>query len=493
MASSLNIVDYLVLFLYAAILVGMGIYYMRKTKTSEQFMVAGRSIPAWAAGIAVMSAYTSSISYIAVPGKAYDDNWHPLIFALCIPPVAWVVGRYVIPYYRREKLISVYSFLEERLGPWARIYAAMSFVVYMVGRAAVIIYLASLLLTTFVPWSITTVIIVIGLITVFYTLLGGMEAVIWTDVMQSIIMVGGLAFCVFLLTKYVIAPPDYLIKTAVEANKFNLGSWDFSFSSRTVWVMILYGITENLRNLIADQNYVQKYCSVPDEKAAKRSLWISMAIYIPLTPVFLYIGTALFSYYSSPGNVLPDSVTKGDQVFPYFIATQLPMGLKGLIIAAILAAAMSTIDSALNCSATVLFIDFFKRFFKPAVSEKGSIRFLRFTTILWGFLSIFFAILMIRARSALEIWWQISGIFGGGIFGLFLLAFFRTKLRLWQGLTAIFMSIAVISWITFAQNPAAGFAWLKCSLDPIMAGVMGITALVLTGLAFGIFNKNVKV
>ncbi|MFI4911519.1 MAG: sodium/solute symporter [Sedimentisphaeraceae bacterium JB056] len=491
MEFNLGFLDTSILFLYAAILVGMGVYYCRKTKTADEFMVAGRSIPAWAAGIAVMSAYTSSISYIAVPGKAYDSNWHPLVFVLCIPPVAWLVTKYVIPYYRREKLISVFSFLEGRLGPWARIYAALSFVIYMIGRAAVIIYLASLLLTTFVPWDIRWVIIVIGIITVVYTLLGGMEAVIWTDVMQSIIMVGGLVFCVVMLSKSVLSGSEPLINKAVEANKFALGEWDFSFSSRTVWVMIIYSLTENLRNLVADQNYVQKYCSVADEKAAKRSLWISMAIYIPLTPVFLYIGTALFSYYGGDGNVLPAEITKGDQVFPYFIATQLPIGIKGLMIAAILAAAMSTIDSALNCSATVLFIDFMKRFFAPNIGERQSVNFLRLMTVVWGILGIAFALLMIKARSALEIWWQISGIFGGGILGLFILGFCRSKLKLWQGLVAILVSIVLISWITFGQGFDGSMECLKCSLDPIMAGVVGVVSLVIVGLLFGFFNKKV--
>jgi SSS family solute:Na+ symporter len=354
----------------------------------------------------------------------------------------------------------------------------------------VIIYLASLLLTTFVPWDIRWVIIVIGIITVVYTLLGGMEAVIWTDVMQSIIMVGGLIFCVIMLSKSILTGSEPLIEKAVRENKFALGEWDFSFTSRTVWVMIIYSITENLRNLVADQNYVQKYCSVADERAAKRSLWISMAIYIPLTPVFLYIGTALFSYYGADANVLPADITKGDQVFPYFIATQLPIGIKGLMIAAILAAAMSTIDSALNCSATVLFIDFMKRFISPGISERNSVNFLRLMTVVWGILGILFALLMIKARSALEIWWQISGIFGGGILGLFVLGFCRSRLRLWQGLVSILISIIFISWITFGQNFHGSLEWLNCSLDPIMAGVIGVASLVIAGLTFGYFNKK---
>ena len=133
-----------------------------------------------------------------------------------------------------------------------------------------------------------------------------------------------------------------------------------------------------------------------------------MLIYIPLTAVFLYIGTALFAFYSQSGELAQAGITKGDEVFPYFIATMVPAGLKGLIIAAIIAAAMSTVDSALNCSATVLLLDFHKRYFNPKIGERASVLFLRLATVVWGLLGIGFAVLMIRASSALDVWWQIS-------------------------------------------------------------------------------------
>ena len=224
MQGNLSAIDIGILILYGAVLIGMGVYYTRKCRTSEQFMVAGRSIPAWASGLAMMSAYTSSISYIATPGKAFDSNWHPFIFSICILPVVWVVCKYAVPYYRKTQLISVYSFLEERLGSWGRIYAALAFVLLMIGRVAVILYLAGLLLSTFVSWNIGAVIIVIGLITIIYTLLGGMEAVIWTDVMQSVIMIVGIIFCAVSLSIHVFSGPEPLIQSALEANKFSFGS-----------------------------------------------------------------------------------------------------------------------------------------------------------------------------------------------------------------------------------------------------------------------------
>ncbi len=495
MQGSLEIFDIVVLVAYCAVLVWMGVYFRRRCRTSEQFMVAGRSIPAWAAGLALMSAYTSSISYIATPGAAFDANWHPFIFSLCIIPVAWLVCRYAVPYYRRIHVISVYAFLEDRLGSWGRLYAALSFLLYMVGRVAVILYLVSLLLATFLPaeggWqsgTMAAVIITIGVITIIYTLLGGMEAVVWTDVMQSIVMIAGVLFCVVVLSRDIFAGPEPLVQTAVEQNKFSLGSLDWSLTSRTIWVMIIYGVTENLRNLMADQNYVQKYSSVPSERDAKKSIWTAMLIYIPLTAIFLYIGTALFAFYSGTNELAEAGITRGDQVFPYFIATQLPMGLKGLIIAAIIAAAMSTVDSALNCSSTVLMLDFYKRYIRPDLQEAAAIRFLRIATVVWGLLGTGFALLMIRAGSALNVWWQISGIFGGGILGLFLLSLLRVRLKLWQGLVAIATSVAVISWGTFARDLPEDWQWAQCNLDKIIIGAVGTAALMAVALVFGSWN-----
>ena len=464
----------------------MGGYFVRKSNTAEGFMVASRGLPSWAVGLAIMSAYTSSISYIATPGKAFDTNWHPIIFALTIPPITWLACKYVVPYYRRMKLVSVYSFLEERLGGWARFYGSISFLLYMVGRSAVILYLAAMLMSTFISVPIEYLILILGAITILYTLLGGMEAVVWTDVMQSAIMVGGGLFCAGFLGWHVLSGPEPLITHAIEAGKFSWGDFSFSLESRTIWVMIIYGVTENLRNLIADQNYVQKYAAASSEKEATRSLWISALIYVPMTALFLFLGTTLFAFYSGDAHTLADTVTKGDQVFPFFIVNEIPAGLKGLIIAAIIAAAMSTVDSALNCSATVTLIDVYKKYFKPEINDKTSVLVLRLTTVMWGVLGTGFALLMIRAKSALDTWWQISGIFGGGILGLFLLALLSRRIKTWQGIIAISTSILIISWGTFIR----GDAWWQCNIEEILIGAVGTAVMLLTAFSFSLAAKN---
>ncbi len=490
MKYDLSTIDLVIIVSYGLVLLAMGIYYFKKSKTSEQFMVAGRSIPAWAAGIAVMSTYTSSISYIAVPGKAFDDNWHPLIFALTAIPVTWFVTQFVIPHYRKHKIISVYSYLEEKIGGWGRIYAAFSFLLFMVGRVAVILYLSSILLTSFVNTDIGTVILIVGAVTIIYTLMGGMEAVIWTDVMQSVIMIGGIFFVGYVLIAEVFAQPDYLIQKALDQGKFSLGDSSFSFGDRTIWVMLIYGITENVRNLMADQNFTQKYSSVATEREAKKSVWIAMLIYLPLTIIFLFIGTALFSYYGGNLHILDETITKGDEVFPFFIATELPMGVKGLMISAIMAASMSTVDSALNSSATVWYIDFYKKYIDPNISKKKSLVILRLSTVIWGILGIGFALLMIKAKSALDVWWQISGIFGGGILGLFLLAIYNVKITRVQGILSVAFSIIIIIWGTFLRELPEPYSWAQCTLDPIIIGAASTAGLIGLALFFVVLNKR---
>ncbi|NBU35771.1 MAG: sodium:solute symporter [Bacteroidetes bacterium] len=484
---NLAFLDYLILALYAITLLGMGFYFARKMETAGQFMTANGKIPGWAAGLAVMSAYTSSISYIATPGKAFDSDWHPIIFALCMIPVSWLAVVKIIPLYRKLQLISVYSFLEDRLGVWARLYAAFSFLLFMIGRMAVILYLVAILIQSFTGGDLLWIILVIGFITILYTLMGGVEAVIWTDVMQSVVMIAGILYTVFFLGKMVFWESPELWTQAYDAGKFSWGLSDFSFDKRTLWVMLIYGFTENLRNLLADQNYVQKYATVQDNKSAAKSMKLATVIYLGLTVCFLFIGTALYYFYNIQ-ETLPGNITKGDQIFPYFIATQLPVGLKGLILAAIIAAAMSTIDSALNCSATVLWIDFIKDRFVKNASEEKQMNILKIGTWLWGILGTVFALWMIQAKSALDVWWQISGIFGGGILGLFIIALLRIKLSFSQGLIAIGISVVVIVWSTFARNISGSFNWLNCTIDPILSGVLGTGFL----LIYAIFIHMVK-
>jgi SSS family solute:Na+ symporter len=515
-AGKVSVLDMVIVLTYFAALVGLGIYTSRKIVSSDEFMMAGRKIPGWAAGLSVMCAYVSSLSYIATPGKSFGSNSNPVLFAYAMIPVAFFVCYFIISYYRKIGLVSVYEFLERRLGSWGRIYASLSFLLYMIGRIAVILYLTALLFGAFarIPGltptqNIILLIMIIGVITIFYTLLGGMEAVIWADVMQSVIMLGGLAVCCAILTYRITQGPHPAIVAAWDAGKFSLGKWDFSLAdqglaNRTIWVMVLFGITENLRNLMADQNYVQKYISCSDEKQARRSIWVATIIYAIMTTVFIYIGVALWARYNGTDILKNAGIVKQDDVFPYYIATELATGVRGLLIAAILAAAISTIATAFNCSATIWLQDFHKKYINRNITDKQSIFMLRLVTVIWGGLGMVFAAMMIKAESVLDVWWTMSGIFGGGILGLFILALLKVRMRLWQGIVAIGASIVTICWGTFirqglVEKLLANDTWtwlgkmlgkIQCNLDIIIVGAVSTIVMVVVGSLLGLTNHG---
>ncbi|HUW19310.1 MAG TPA: hypothetical protein VMW16_08415 [Sedimentisphaerales bacterium] len=513
----LAVLDMLILLVYFAVLIGLGVYTSRKIVSSDEFMVAGRRIPGWAAGLSVMCAYTSSLSYIATPGKSFGSNWNPVLFAYAMIPVALFVSSFIIAYYRKIGLISVYEFLERRVGNWGRVYAAISFMLYMIGRIAAILYLTALLFGQFahildnVTYNIILLILVIGVITVIYTLLGGMEAVIWADVMQAVIMLSGIAICCGILTYKVLQGPEPAIVSAWHADKFSLGKWTLSLAdqglaNRTILVMIIFGITENLRNLMADQNYVQKYVSCSSEKEAKKSIWVATIIYVIMTTIFIYIGTALYAHYTYniPGTLQKAGIDRQDNVFPYYIATELFTGFRGLLIAAILAAAISTIATAFNCSATIWLQDFHKKYINKGITDKQSIFMLRLVTVIWGILGMVFAVMMIKAKSVLDVWWTMSGIFGGGILGLFLLSLFKIRLQLWQGIVAIVASLVTICWGTFIRKGLvdkllASDVWsglgnalskIQCNLDPIIIGATATVAMVVVACLLSLTNRG---
>jgi len=515
----LGILDWAILLGYFAVLIGLGVYTSRKIISSEEFMVAGRRIPGWAAGLSVMCAYTSSLSYIATPAKSFGSNWNPVLFAYTMIPVALFVCSFVISYYRKIGLISVYEFLERRLGNWGRVYAGISFMLYMIGRIAAILYLTALLFSQFahvtdnVTSNVILMILIIGVITIIYTLLGGMEAVIWADVMQAVIMLSGIAVCCAILTYKIFSGPEPAVAAAWEAGKFSLGKWTLSLAdqglaNRTILVMIIFGITENLRNLMADQNYVQKFSSCTNVKEAKKSVWVATIIYTVMTTAFIYIGTALWAYYHKvkPGVLESANITKQDEVFPFYIATELFTGFKGLLIAAILAAAISTIATAFNASATIWLQDFYKKYINKATTDKQDVLMLRVVTVIWGVLGMFFAAMMIKAKSVLDVWWTMLGIFGVGILGLFILSLLRVRLRLWQGIVAIAASIVTIVWGTFVRaglvNKLLGseaailkgmgkmFSNIECHLDPIIVGATGTAVMIAIAYLLSLMNRG---
>lgn len=460
MPPSMHPVDIAVLVVYVMGVVGFGAWFVRKSSHTEEFMAAGRSLPGWVVGLSILGTYVSSISFLANPGKSYAENWNRFIFGLSLPIAALIATRFFVPFYRKSGEISAYTHMEHRFGAWARTYLVVCFLLVQLVRMGAIMLLVSIALEKLTGWDQRQIIIATAVLVTLYTLLGGIEAVIWTDVVQTIVLCIGMAVCVGLILFRMPEGPGQIFEIAYENSKFSLGSFDFEFVTTTFWVVLLYGIAENLKNFGIDQAYVQRYITAKNESAARSSVWIGALLYIPISAVLFFIGTALFTFYSAQPELLPESVRQnGDEVFPYFIVHELPVGMTGLLIAAIFAAAMSSVDSSLNSSATLILRDVYKRYFRPNAGERESMVVLYTATLAWGLLATLIALALIGVDSVLDAWWNISGIIAGGMLGLFLLGLVSKRAGNTAAATGVIVGLLVISWLTLlslTQETIAG-------------------------------------
>jgi SSS family solute:Na+ symporter len=411
-------------------------------------MVAGRSLPGWVVGISIFGTYLSSITFLALPGAAYGGNWNQFVFSLSLPLAALIATRYFVPLYRKRNQVSAYSYLEHRFGPWARTYATVFFLLTQLGRMGTIMFLVALALGPLIGWNVAYIIIVVGALVTLYTLLGGIEAVIWTDVVQSFILLAGALVAAAFILFGMPEGPGQLFSLGAASHKFSLGSFGASISEQTFWVVLIYGLCMNLQNFGIDQNYVQRYITAKSDREAKKSVWLSALLYIPASALFFFIGTGLYAFYTAQPGLLPSAITKGDDVFPHFIVAQLPVGVTGLVIAAIFAAAMSTLSTSVNSSATVILCDISKRYVRKEAGERESRRVLYVTTFFWGAFGTLVALAMTHVRQALDAWWTMASIFSGGMLGLFLLGFFSRRARNVPAAIGVVLGVLVIAWMS---------------------------------------------
>ncbi|SFC45997.1 solute:Na+ symporter, SSS family [Zunongwangia mangrovi] len=493
----LPLVDLLVFILYLTAILFFGIsFYFKKNRTTNDYMTGGQRIPSWAIGMSIFATFVSSISFLALPGKAYLSNWNSFVFSLSIPLAAFFAVKFFVPLYRKINSQSAYYHLEERFGSWARNYASICYLLTQLARMGTILYLLALPTNALLGWDINTIIIGTGLFVIVYAAMGGIEAVIWTDAIQGIVLISGAIACLLLIVASMPEGTDQIIEIGRDNNKFDLGSFNFKFTESTFWVVLFYGFFINLQNFGIDQNYVQRYMSAKTEKAAKRSTWFGSLLYIPVSLLFFMIGTALFAYYKTFPELLPSTlgnIIEADKIFPYFIVAELPKGVTGLLIASIFAAGMSTISTSINSSSTVILTDFFKRNNKE-FSSKNEFRILAISGIIMGVLSILVSLAMTSVKSALDTWWALSSIFSGGVLGLFLLGFLSRKIKKIEATIAVIIGILVIAWMSLTPVFVTSEKWIlfKNPLHTNLTIVVGTIVIFLSGFLLNILlhNKN---
>jgi solute:Na+ symporter, SSS family len=445
-----NPLDIIIFVGYLLLVLAFGLSFYKKKNTAKGFTTGEGRIPTWVLGMSVFATYVSSISFLALPGNAYFKDWNGLVFSLSIPLAAWISVKFFVPLYRKIGAESAYFFMEQRFGPWARIYASACYLLTQFARMGAILYLLALPMHTLTGWSVENIIIFTGILVMIYSALGGIEAVVWTDAIQGIVLIIGALACFVML---LIDIPDGFggfVKVASENNKFSLGEMNISLTKPSFWLILLYGLFINLQNFGADQSYIQRYIGAKSDKDAQKSVWIGSMLYLPVSLLFFLIGTALWVFYQQNPSLLPEGLA-ADKVFPHFIVHQLPAGLTGLLIAAIFSAGMSTLSTSINSSATVLLSDYYRKFSKTEVSESSSISFLRLSSLVVGLLGIIVALAFNGVASALDTWWALASIFSGGILGLFLLGLMVKNIKPITAIVAVGVGILFILWTSLSS------------------------------------------
>ncbi|GAB3432169.1 sodium:solute symporter family protein [Niabella aquatica] len=509
--NALPLIDVVVIIFYLIAMVYVGYFFSRKNKSEDQFTKASGRIPGWAIGLSIYATFLSSNTFLGVPGKAFGSNWNAFAFSLSMPLAAWVAAKYFVPFYRSTGEVSAYTNLEKRFGPWARTYAVVCFILTQIARMGSIFFGLSLTIQALTGYDMKMIMFITGACIILYTVMGGIEAVIWTEVVQGILKTVGAVLIVYLVVSHVDGGFGKIIDIGIKDNKFSLGDLAPDFTASTFWVVLLYGFFINLNNFGMDQNYVQRYHTATSPRQAAKSIWLCVWIYIPASFLFFVIGSCLYAYYqlnpellepvrmqaaverlgsSAPVaelNALAASLKPedfGDKVMPHFMVTMIPAGILGLIISAILSAGMSTISSGMNASATVFAEDVYKRYINNHLNNRQGLRLLHTGTVVFGLLGMIAGVMMIGIKSVLDIWWQLSGIFAGGMLGLFLLGIISKRSGNNAALTGTITGILVILWMTFSYLIPEQYAFLRNPLHANMIIVVGTLVIFLVGVLF---------
>ena len=423
----MHIIDYIIVLLSILAAIGTGIYFAHKQKDTSQYFAGGGKIPAWAVGISIFATLISSVTFLAYPGAAYADNWILLVQGLMVPIVLVALIGIIVPLFRKVIRLSTYEYFERRFGLFARLYSSFAFTLGHFSKAGTVFFLVSMALATFLNINIYGIVLVLGITIIILTLFGGMEAIVWMDVAQGFLLIGGGIICIGILLFGIDGGPAETFRIASEYDKISFGPYDWDLTQLTFIVMVLNGIFYALQKYGTDQTIVQRYLAAKNDHEAKKAAYIGVLMSVPIWALFMFIGTALFAYYHAQGAPLLPEGIKADEVFPYFLAHELPVGIRGLIIAALAAAAISSLDSDLNCLSAIALQDYYK--IRKDATDQQQLRFGKWMVVMAGIGAIGVACLYIfwGGEGVLGALFSLYAIFSAGIVGIFILGLFSRR------------------------------------------------------------------
>jgi len=443
-APSLHWLDYAVVFGYLAFIAILGSSFAKRQKTADHYYTGGRHIPTWAIGLSILATLISSVTFLAYPGAGFQEtSWILLVQGLMVPIVLICIIWFVVPMFRKVIGISTYEYFEKRFGLIPRLYTSFSFSLMHFAKMGTVFYLMALAVGTMMGITsnegLIYLIIILGLAVVIYTLLGGIEAVIWCDVIQGLLLMG-VGIMVLLTLFYKGGGPIKMVSTAWNAGKIDLSPLEPSYKWDMVhlgfWVMAINGIFYGIQKYGTDQTIVQRYLAAGSDKKAIKAALMGVLLCIPVWTLFIFIGSMLWVYYQGANSLKPEVLNfigdKPERVFMYYVNSQFPPVIVGLVLAGLVAAALSSLDSDLNCLSAVVVEDYYRRIRKNS-TDKQRLRFGRIVVAVCGVYAIAVATLYVFFQGkmpVLKIIFELYAIFSGGIAGLFMLAFFTKRANL---------------------------------------------------------------
>jgi SSS family transporter len=473
---SLAIFDWLIIAVYMFGMLGVGFYFYRGAKgsSSNEFFLGSRSIPAWAAGISMFAGSISSISYLAIPAKAYETNWQYIMSKMSTIVGLIFVAIWIVPLFRRLNLVSVFNYLETRFHPSIRLLSSALWMLMQIGgRMGIVLFLPAMAIGTITDTNIVACIVIVGVFTIIYTALGGMKAVVWTDVFQVMVLTGGACFAIGYIVYQLGLMP--IVDTARAFEKTDMVNLSFDITQPTLWGFLILVLFDVVLTFPKDQVLMQRVLATPSEKEASRSVWVFAVVLLPSAFMFYIIGTVLFAYYrENPAQLNP--MLPIDAVFPAFIGTELPAGVTGLIIAGLFAAAMGTLSGIINSVATLLSVDFYGKFRNPTQAQ--TVRFAEWMSVVVGLIGIGIAIILSRMdiHSLLDLTIELFGLLGGSCAGAYTLGMFTRRAN-WQGVA---IGIVAASLLTLA-------VWIFGLIHPYWYLALAIMASIVIGYLASLF------
>ena len=463
-------VNWITLLAYLGLLLAVGFICARQTQSTEDFYVGGRSIPWWAAGISIFGTTLSAITYLALPARVYATSWSAIILNLGILIVAPLIAFVYIPRLRRINAVTAYQFLENRFDLGLRLFGSASFIIFQLFRMGIVVFLPALALSAVTGFNLTVCILMMGLISTVYTAFGGIKAVIWTDVVQVVVLIGGALLALGIVAVNLDGGLSSLVSMGKEAGKFEMPPIEWSWANDSFMVLILGAIFSNaLVPYTSDQAVVQRYLTTSSEREAQKAVWTNALLAIPATLIFSIMGIALFVFYKSNPDLL-GPLEKYDQILPWFVAHQMPAGFAGFVIAGVFAASMSSLDSSMHSICTAVSNDFVGRF-KSDWNDENQMRFARLLVGGLGILGTTIAIIMSTMDTGhiFDFLIGLMGLIASPLAGLFLLGLFAKKPKAnhaWIGVICSLIAIVFAKYFT--------------DLNGLLFGLVGI------GVCFGV-------